>query len=124
MDEGRTHPSQQKDSASERAVDKGANEPLLHFDQAEVENASLQPSPSSPSVAGEPSHAATGKGGQVEGDRPVPAASLLEGMVFFISDYSLSMEKTIIQKWKQVLYVCSVCLCTCLCTVQISWCVA
>ena len=107
MDEGRAHPSQQEDSASERtAVDKGGNEPLLHSDQAEVEEPSLQPSPSSPSVAGGPSCAATGKGSdpaQVEGDRPaVPAPSLLEGMVFYIADYNLSMETTIIQKWKQV----------------------
>ena len=107
MGEGRVHPSQQKDSASERtAVDKGGNEPLLHSDQAEVEEPSLQPNPSSPSVTGGPSCAATGKGSdpaQVEGDRPaVPAPSLLEGMVFYIADYNQSMETTIIQKWKQV----------------------
>ena len=107
MDEGRAHPSQQEDTASERtAVDKGGNEPLLHSDQAEVEEPPLQPSPSSPSVAGGPSCAATGKGSdptQVEGDRPaVPAPSLLEGMVFYIADYNQSMETTIIQKWKQV----------------------
>lgn len=127
MDEGRPHSSWQKDTASEKTVDKGGNEPLRHSDQAEVEKTSLQPSPSSPSVAGGPSHAATGKEcdpGQVEGDRPVPAPSLLKGMVFYITDYNQSMEATIIQKWKQVrmyVYVCIVCLCTRVCTAQISW---
>lgn len=103
--EDKTSSSGLKDSASEKAEDTGGNNPLPHCDPAQTSDPSLQPSTSSPSAASGSNRATTGKksdSGKGEGDKPVSAPSLLEGMVFYITDYIQSMDAAVIQKWKQV----------------------
>ena len=108
--EEKTSSSGPKDCASEKAEDTAGNDPLPHCDPAQTSDPSLQPGTGSPSAASASNRATTGKrsdSGKSEGDKPVSAPSLLEGMVFYITDYIQSMDATVIQKWKQVcMYVC------------------
>ena len=113
MGEGRASPTELKDSASEKAEDTSGSEPLLQIDPAEAEDPTIQTGTCSPSLAcGLASSSKKSDSCKDEGDRQVSAPALLEGMVFYITDYTQSMEAAVIQKWKQV-SMHSMCVCAC-----------
>lgn len=112
--EGMTGLSGVKDSAKGKAEGSADSDQTPLCAPAQASDPAFQASASSLSITSNSSPAATSNksdSGQAGGDKPVPNPSLLKGMVFYITDYTQSMDAGVIQKWKQVciipVYTCS-----------------
>ena len=120
--EDKTDLSRVKDIAKEEAEGSAKSDLPPPCDPAQASDPAVQPSTGTLPVTSGASPTPTGSkrdSGQTKEDKPVSTSSLLEGMVFYITDYTLSMDATVIQKWKEVyLYYYCVYIQHTLCTVQ------